>query len=325
MEISTFTNTYSENNYNNSNLLSNFDNNSKSTEKSLVQQKSTQLEQRSSTLNQRRGSGGRKNFNDSNKVFIGGINYTTTDDQLREYFTQYGQMLDCVIIKDPQTNKSKGFGFVQYTEPFMVDELMKNRPHNIDNRQLDVHRSIPRNQTRKLDQQRSVNKLFIGGLNDQRLTETDLKSFFEQFGRVLSVYVPKDKETSRPKNFGFVTFDDYDPVDKITMNDSVVINGVKVNVAKASKSPPGNDKIMMSPPIRQNQMRFSSSQQQQQRQFAFNQGDQGFGQSYQNCYSNNQFQQRNSFREQSNFGPMLNKPNQYRTAPYQRQNFSTSR
>jgi RNA recognition motif-containing protein len=39
------------------------------------------------------------------KLFVGNLNYTTTEDTLREYFGQFGQLLDCVVMKEPKTNK----------------------------------------------------------------------------------------------------------------------------------------------------------------------------------------------------------------------------
>jgi len=39
------------------------------------------------------------------KLFIGGLNQTTTDDSLKEFFEQWGEIVDVVVIKDPQTNK----------------------------------------------------------------------------------------------------------------------------------------------------------------------------------------------------------------------------
>lgn len=39
------------------------------------------------------------------KMFIGTLTSNTTDDILRSYFSQFGDILNCVVIKDPQTNK----------------------------------------------------------------------------------------------------------------------------------------------------------------------------------------------------------------------------
>lgn len=50
----------------------------------------------------------------SKKLFVGGIPYTTTEDELREYFSQCGNIVSCSIIIDRATNRSKGFGFVEF-------------------------------------------------------------------------------------------------------------------------------------------------------------------------------------------------------------------
>ena len=80
-----------------------------------------------------------------NKVFVGGLKYTTDEEAFKNYFQKFGTLTDYVIIKDPVTKRSRGFGFVKYSDVFMVDELMKNRPHFIDERKLDIKRITPKN------------------------------------------------------------------------------------------------------------------------------------------------------------------------------------
>lgn len=51
-------------------------------------------------------------------------------------------------------------------------------------------------------------------LNDS-ITEEDLKEYFSPYGNVTSAALVVHKETGKKRGFGFVEFDDYDPVDKI--------------------------------------------------------------------------------------------------------------
>jgi heterogeneous nuclear ribonucleoprotein A1/A3 len=60
----------------------------------------------------------------------------------------------------------------------------------------------------------TVKKLFIGGLREN-VTEDVLKSYFRQYGSILEVVIMKEKDTSKSRGVGFITFDDYDPIDKI--------------------------------------------------------------------------------------------------------------
>ena len=47
------------------------------------------------------------------KLYIGGLPYATTEDQLREAFAQAGSVVSAVVIMDKMTGRSKGFGFVE--------------------------------------------------------------------------------------------------------------------------------------------------------------------------------------------------------------------
>ncbi len=46
------------------------------------------------------------------KIFVGGLPYHTTDQSLREFFEQFGDIEEAVVITDRQTGKSRGYGFV---------------------------------------------------------------------------------------------------------------------------------------------------------------------------------------------------------------------
>jgi RNA recognition motif-containing protein len=48
------------------------------------------------------------------KLYVGNLPYTATTDQLREHFSQAGTVVDAVVIIDGRTNRSKGFGFVEF-------------------------------------------------------------------------------------------------------------------------------------------------------------------------------------------------------------------
>ncbi|RKP38336.1 hypothetical protein BJ085DRAFT_17371 [Dimargaris cristalligena] len=49
-----------------------------------------------------------------NKVFVGHVPITTTQDQFRQFFEQFGPVVAATLIHDKATNKSRGFGFVSF-------------------------------------------------------------------------------------------------------------------------------------------------------------------------------------------------------------------
>ncbi|KAJ3124353.1 hypothetical protein HK098_001177 [Nowakowskiella sp. JEL0407] len=48
------------------------------------------------------------------KVFVGNLSWGTTDESLRSSFSQYGDVQECIVLKDRETGRSRGFGFVTF-------------------------------------------------------------------------------------------------------------------------------------------------------------------------------------------------------------------
>jgi RNA recognition motif-containing protein len=50
----------------------------------------------------------------STRLFIGGLNFSTTDDELRTAFEPFGELVDSKVIMDRTTGRSRGFAFVTF-------------------------------------------------------------------------------------------------------------------------------------------------------------------------------------------------------------------
>ena len=48
------------------------------------------------------------------KLFVGGLPFTTTDDELKELFAAHGAVSSASVVRDRETGRSKGFGFVEF-------------------------------------------------------------------------------------------------------------------------------------------------------------------------------------------------------------------
>ena len=161
-------------------------------------------------------------------------------------------------MRDGASGRSRGFGFLTFRDPKTVNVVMV-KEHYLDGKivsqnqldvlvytryrylhqlkmkcslyvQIDPKRAIPR------DEQERTSKIFVGGVS-QDASEADFKEYFMQFGRVVDATLMMDKDTGRPRGFGFVTFDSEAAVDA-TLQGDLMIHGKPIEVKKAQ--PRGN-------------------------------------------------------------------------------------
>ena len=102
------------------------------------------------------------------KLFIGGLSFETTNESLRSHFEQWRMVTDCVVMRDPNTKRSRGFGFVTYATVEEVDAAMNARPHKVDRRVVEPKRGVSREGSQRPGAHLTVKKIFIGGIKEDR-------------------------------------------------------------------------------------------------------------------------------------------------------------
>jgi len=166
-------------------------------------------------------------------------------------------------MRDGASGRSRGFGFLTFRDPKTVNIVMV-KEHYLDGKivrpdiststktpsrllkppkptsqnenvsspfpKIDPKRAIPR------DEQERTSKIFVGGVS-QEANEQIFKNYFAQFGRVVDATLMMDKDTGRPRGFGFVTFDSEAAVDATLAGDLTIL-GKPIEVKKAQ--PRGN-------------------------------------------------------------------------------------
>ena len=59
------------------------------------------------------------------KIYVGGLAFQTTEEELKAAFEPFGQVLSVNLVKDPATGQSRGFGFVEMPDTHAALEAIK--------------------------------------------------------------------------------------------------------------------------------------------------------------------------------------------------------
>ncbi|OWM70507.1 heterogeneous nuclear ribonucleoprotein 1-like [Punica granatum] len=198
---------------------------------------------------------------DQGKLFIGGISWETNEDKLTDYFSQYGDVLQTAVMKDKTTGRPRGFGFVVFSDPDVLDKVLEDK-HTIDGRTVEAKRALSREEQQTNVRSGVANagrsagvggtirtkKIFVGGL-PSTLTEEEFRQYFETYGTVTDVVVMYDQNTQRPRGFGFISFESEDAVDRVLHKTFHDLSGKKVEVKRAlpkDANPGGGNRTMIS-------------------------------------------------------------------------------
>ncbi|KAI7728177.1 hypothetical protein M8C21_013193, partial [Ambrosia artemisiifolia] len=162
------------------------------------------------------------------KLFVGGIAWETSQESFSNYFSNYGELTDSVIMMDKITGRPRGFGFVTFANQADADKV-------------EVKRTVPRENPQGSRGVSRTKKIFVGGI-PLTLTEDELREYFSNYGDIIEHQIMLDHVTGRSRGFGFVTFDSEDAVDKIFSDGQLhELGGKQVEIKRAEPKRGGGD------------------------------------------------------------------------------------
>ena len=88
----------------------------------------------------------------SKKLFIGSLAWGTTDESLQAHFAQCGTVASAKVVTDRDTNRSRGFGFVEYEDDKEADAAIEKLNNSeLDGRTITVSEARPRDDKPRRD------------------------------------------------------------------------------------------------------------------------------------------------------------------------------
>eukprot|EP00270_Netrium_digitus_P009746 TRINITY_DN2982_c0_g2_i2.p1 TRINITY_DN2982_c0_g2~~TRINITY_DN2982_c0_g2_i2.p1 ORF type:complete len:371 (-),score=59.00 TRINITY_DN2982_c0_g2_i2:260-1372(-) len=79
------------------------------------------------------------------KIFVGGLPTSLSSGELKEYFSKFGTVVECQILEDHNTGRSRGFGFVTFDSEKAVDDIIiDSTRHEIGGKQVEVKKAEPK-------------------------------------------------------------------------------------------------------------------------------------------------------------------------------------
>ena len=78
-------------------------------------------------------------------IFVSNLSFNIQDEDLREFFAPYGDVISAKIINDRETGKSRGFGFVEMSDEAASKNAIAELDNaSIDNRNIKVMEAKPK-------------------------------------------------------------------------------------------------------------------------------------------------------------------------------------
>lgn len=160
--------------------------------------------------------------NEDRKIFVGGIAYDVSNEDLVSHFQTYGEVSNAQVKFDRNTGRSRGFAFVEFGTAEACKHALSQREQTIKGKQVEV----------KPAKSRENKKVFVGGLPAD-FPEEDLRRHFEQYGKVEDIEWPFDKVTRARRNFAFIVFEEEEGADRAAATPRQTFGSRECDVKKA--------------------------------------------------------------------------------------------
>lgn len=145
--------------------------------------------------------------NSSLTVFLKGLNYDLTEDDLRNEMEKIGKVVRVGIPMTNDKRRNKGFGYVEFSREEDVKKVLKLDKTMFLGREVFVDMANPRSDKKRYT-------IYVSNIPFE-CDKKKLRQYFEEMGKVIGMSLPYDKDNDRLRGFGFVDYaekDEYEAV-----------------------------------------------------------------------------------------------------------------
>ncbi|KAI3841712.1 hypothetical protein MKX03_006856 [Papaver bracteatum] len=180
-----------------------------------------------------------------NKLVVLGIPWDVDTEGLRDYMSKFGELEDVIVMKERSTGRSRGFGYVTFAEVEDAKNALESE-HFLGNRILEVKIATPKEEMRAPS--KKVTRIFVARI-PQTVTEAIFRSYFETYGEITDIYMPKDQGSKAHRGIGFITYETADSVDTL-MSETHELEGSTIVVDRATPKDDDSTHMRQPPPSR---------------------------------------------------------------------------
>ncbi|XP_035285428.1 poly(U)-binding-splicing factor PUF60a isoform X1 [Anguilla anguilla] len=177
------------------------------------------------------------------RVYVGSIYYELGEDTIRQAFAPFGPIKSIDMSWDSVTMKHKGFAFVEYEVPEAAQlALEQMNSVMLGGRNIKVGRPSNIGQAQPIidqlaEEARAFNRIYVASVHPD-LSDEDIKSVFEAFGRIKSCTLARDPTTGKHKSYGFIEYDKaQSSLDAVSSMNLFDLGGQYLRVGKAVTPP----------------------------------------------------------------------------------------
>lgn len=168
------------------------------------------------------------------KLVVLGIPWEVNTDGLKQHMTKYGSLDDVVVMKDRKTGRSRGFGYVTFSTTESAEKALDAK-HTINGREMEVKIATPKEEMK--NPPRKITRIFVARI-PVKVPEEEFRKYFEKYGTITDIYMPKESNAKSHRGIGFITFENSDSVTKV-MAETHELGGSTVAVDEATPKEEG--------------------------------------------------------------------------------------